>query len=383
MTRIRVRAAVSLTLAAAVALGAAASAHLPAAQAAELSSRAYFNDPDAAGANHIRYLVKNRFDGAPAGSTARVVMFNIDDDYVMDAMLAAKRRGVNVKVIVAKSRCDNVARLRSAFGTDRSRGSWVYCSPGSTRSEGGNVHQKSITFSRTGGTPYVTLVGSANLTEEAWRDQWNDMFQYANRKDVYTAYNNVFAVQAKGTSLASPYRSWTAADGVARANFFPVNDESPEAGDDPVLTRLRNLPGNGNTTIIVANYATHGARGSWLVNALIAKKKAGAKVQFIGGPPVDDDLERRMRAAGIPVTRAFDSSCATPATHVDGTCNYIHLKGMTAKYWADGTWNYRSYTGSDNWSNAGLGNDEVTQRIGGRRVYDQYVAVYRAIQSRY
>ena len=383
MIRNRVRAAAALALSASLAAGAAAASILPAANAAGLSSRAYFNDPDADGANTIRYLVKNRFDGAPSGSTARVVMFNIDDDYIMDAMVAAKRRGVNVKVIVAKSRCDNVARLRSAFGTDRSRGSWVYCSPGSTRSEGGNVHQKSITFSRTGDTPYVTLVGSANLTEEGWRDQWTDMFQYANRKDVYTAYNNVFAVQAKGASLPSPYRSWTAADGVARANFFPVNDETPEAADDPVLTRLNNLPSNRNTTIIVANYATHGSRGSWLVNALIAKKRAGATVQFISGPPTDDGLERRMRSAGIPVTRAFDASCATVATHVDGTCNYIHLKGMTAKYWADGTWNYRSYTGSDNWSNAGLNNDEVTQRIGGQSAYDQYVAVFRKIQNRY
>ena len=382
MTRTRYRAVVALALGAATVLG-AASAQLPAAQAAGLTSRAYFNDPDATGANYIRDMVKNRFDGAPAGSSVKVVSFNIDDDYIMDAMVAAKHRGVGIKVIVAKSRCDNAAPLRAALGTDRSRSSWLYCSSGSTRSDGGNVHQKSITFSRTGGTPYVTIMGSANLTEESWRDQWTDMFQYANRQDVYNAYNAVFALQARGTNMASPYRTWTAADGVARANFFPVNDPTPDSGDDPVLTRLRNLPGNANTTIIVANYATHGARGSWLVNELIAKKRAGARVEFISGPPTGDDLEARMRRASIPVTRAFDAACATAATHVGGTCNYIHLKGMTAKYVDGGVVQYRTYTGSDNWSNEGLNNDEVTQRIGGKATYDQYVGLYRKIQARY
>lgn len=355
----------------------------PSAHAASLISQAYFNDPDAAGANNIRYLFHDRFDGAPAGSTARVVMWNIDDAYVIDAMIAADRRGVNVKVITAKANCDNASWLVSVLGTNRSAGSWIYCSPGSTRSDGGTMHQKSVTFSSTGGTPYVTLVGSANMTEEAWRDQWTDMFQYADRKDVYDAYNDVFAIQEDGVSLPSPYRTWTAADGIARANFFPVNDESPTAADDPVLTRLQNLPDNANTTILVANYATHGARGDWLVDELIAKKRAGATVRFISGPPTSDALEDRMRSAGIPVTRAFDADCAAVDTHVERTCNYIHLKAMTAKYWADGQWNYRSYTGSDNWSPDSLNNDEVTQRIGGERIYSDYVDFFHTIEARY
>lgn len=382
MTSRRTRVAATLAAFTAVA-GAAVSVSAPVAQAdGHLVSRAIFNDPDAAEANYIRYLMHDRFQEAPAGSTARVVTYNITDDYVMDAMIAAAQRGVHVKVIVANANCDSAARLRNALGTDRSKASWIYCSPGSTRSDGGVVHQKSFTFSSTGGTPWVTIVGSANITEEAWRDQWTEMFQYADRKDVYDAYNDVFELQKAGDKLESPYRTWTAADGIARANFFPVNDESPTSEDDPVLDRLQNLPDNANTTIWVANYATHGARGRWLVDELIAKSHAGATVRFISGPPTSDDLEDDMRRAGIPVTRAFDAGCSD-SSHVDRDCNYIHLKAMTAKYWADGQWNFRSYTGSDNWSSPGLNNDEVTQRIGGDRIYNDYVDFFQKIQARY
>ena len=355
------------------------------AYAAGLTSHAYFNDPDAPNDNFIRYLFQDRFNQAPAGSTARVVMYNIDDENVVNAMINAFSRGVDVKVILANKNCDGdqASRLRGVLNRSSTDGSWMHCPVGSARSAGGVVHQKSVTFSQTGGTPYVTLVGSANMTEEAWRDQWTDMFQYADRKDVYDAYNDVFALQAAGDDMGSPYRTWTADDGVARANFFPVNDETPTSADDPVLTRLQNLPDNGNTTIVVANYSTHDARGTWLVNELIAKKRAGATVRFISGPPTSDALEDKMRAAGIPVTRAFDPDCASPDTHVAGTCNYIHLKGMVAKYWEDGQWNYRSYTGSDNWSDDALNNDDVTQRIGGEGTYDDYLAFFRTIEARY
>jgi hypothetical protein len=241
-------------LAALAATGTAGALGAPAAYAAGLTSDAYFNDPDAANSNYIRYLFEDRFNQAPAGSTARVVMFNIDDDDVMDAMIAAYHRGVHVKVIVSQARCSGADRLTNLFGTNRDFTSWVHCSDGSARSNGGIMHQKSVTFSETGGTPYVTLVGSANMTEEAWRDQWTDMFQYADRKDVYDAYNDVFALQKDDHDMASPYRTWTADDGIARANFFPVDDETPTAADDPVLTRLQNLPDNDKTTIVVANY---------------------------------------------------------------------------------------------------------------------------------
>jgi hypothetical protein len=300
----------------------------------------------------------------------------------MDHMIAAYHRSVNIKVIVSGARCSGADRLTQLFGTNRNYTSWVHCADGSTRSKGGLVHQKSITFSETGGTPYVTLVGSANLTNEAWADQYTDMFQYADRKDVFDAYNDVFALQKDDQDMSSPYRTWTADDGIARANFFPVNDETPTAADDPVLTRLQNLPDNSNTTIVVANYSMYGQRGAWLVDELIHKKKAGATVSFIAGPPVTTELENRMKDAGISVVHGYDSDCGG-TDHVDKTCNYIHLKAMVASYKEDGQWVFRSYTGSDNWGDDALNNDEVTQRIGGERIYDEYLGFFNNIMTHY
>jgi phosphatidylserine/phosphatidylglycerophosphate/cardiolipin synthase-like enzyme len=352
----------------------------PPAQAAGLTSRAYFNDPDAAGQNNIRYLFHERFEGAPAGATVRVDMWNISDSYVTDAMSAAHRRGVNVRVIMARVNCNS--DLVDALGTDTSRRSWIMCVAGSSRGPGGTMHQKSLTFTSTGGSDYVTIVGSANMTEEAWRDQWVDMYQFANRKGIFDAYNDVFAVQKRNDDSSQNFFSYSFNGGVGRANFYPVNNPNPSAADDPVVDRLNNLPSDANTSITVANYAFHGTRGNWIASLLIQKKQAGANVRVITGPPSGDALETRLREAGIPVTRAFDSDCSG-GDHVDLSCNYIHLKAMTAKSFVDGTWQYQTFTGSDNWGIDALTSDEVTHRIGGKLAYDTYEGFLNEIQNRY
>lgn len=350
------------------------------AHAVGLMTRPYVNDPDAVGANDIRYLVHDRFDAASAGSLVRVNSWNISDTYVTDAMIDAHRRGVNVRVIMARTNCN--ADLVAALGTNQTRRSWILCATGSTRGPGGTMHQKSLTFSSTGGSDHVTIVGSANLTEESWRDQWVDMFQFADRKDVYDAYNEVFAVQKLDDDASQNYFTASFNGGVGRANFYPVEDPTPDAGDDPVVDRLAGLPSNADTTIYVANYAFFGPRGAWIADRLIAKKQAGATVHVITGPPSGDDLEARLQDAGIPVTRAFDASCAG-ADHVELSCNYIHLKAMTATYVEGGVRRYRTFTGSDNWALNALSADEVTHRIGGRATHDAYVELFRTIEARY
>jgi hypothetical protein len=135
------------------------------------------------------------------------------------------------------------------------------------------------------------------------------------------------------------------------------------------------------TVIRVASYAMQGPRGNWLASDLIAHKKAGSTVAVVTGPPASDAIEARLRQAGIPVTRGFDRSC--PPDPETSSCNYIHLKLMTATYVRGGQRQYRVWTGSDNWSPQSLNSDEVSQKIGGKAPYDQYVGFIDTIRRVY
>ncbi|GAA3617229.1 phospholipase D-like domain-containing protein [Microlunatus ginsengisoli] len=347
-----------------------------------LATSAYFNDPRATGdaSNVTRNLVIHHFDHAPAGSLVRGTTWNLTDTAISDAMVRAINWGVTVRLIVAKANCSSSAVAAVVVATIFHSSSYVRCTVGSARSAGGTMHQKSYTFSAVDGVRHVAVVGSANATVEGYADQWTDLFQFVNRKDVYDAYNSVFALQQRDRNMAKPYRSYSFNGGKGGAQFFPVNDPTPTAADDPVHARLTSLPKGRGTVIRVATYAMHGSRGSWLTNDLIAHARAGSTVVVLTGPPADDALERRLRAAGVSVTRAFDPGCSEVE---NGSCNYIHLKLMTATYVSGGARQYRVWTGSDNWSTDSLNNDEVTQKIAGKAPYDQYVSFIDKIRRVY
>ncbi len=347
-----------------------------------LATRGYFNDPRATGdaSNVTRNLVIHHFDHAPAGSIVRGTTWNLTDTAISGAMVRAINRGVTVRMIVAKSNCGSSAVVSVQLAALLHLSSYVRCSVGSARSAGGTMHQKSYTFSSVDSTHYVTVVGSANATVEGYADQWTDLFQFVNRKDIYQAYNSVFALQAKDKNLAKPYRSYNFNGGKGNAQFYPVNDPTPRAADDPVHTRLTTLPKGKGTVIRVATYAMQGKRGNWLASDLIAHKKAGSTVVVLTGPPASDAIEKRLRGAGISVTRAFDPGCREVET---SSCNYIHLKLMTATYVRGGTREYRVWTGSDNWSDASLNSDEVSHKIAGKAPYTQYTGFIDKIRRVY
>ncbi|WP_205474262.1 phospholipase D-like domain-containing protein [Nocardioides sp. SYSU D00038] len=383
--RPRRRAALLATALLASGLVLAGPASAPAGAAEGLTSRAYFNDPYAEGdaSNRTRNLVIDRFRGAPAGSVVRMVTFNITDTAISSAMVAAKKRGVQVRVVLARKNCRATAakQLRRALGTQKRKPSYVVCATGSTRTPGGSVHQKSITFSSTGGSRYVTLVGSANQTVEGYADQWVDLYQYAGRKDVYTVFNDVFRLQKADRDLAQPYVDRVYNGGNGRSQFFPLAPDQRTAAYDPVLARINEIPRGPGTDIQVASYAVHGPRGRWLTDALVAHKAAGSKVRVLVGQPAGEDVIARLKGARIPVQRAYDPGC--PNDPDASTCNYIHLKLMTATWVGAAGRQHAVWTGSDNWADKALGNDEVNQQIGGQEAWSQYVRFLAKVRAHY
>ncbi len=352
----------------------------------------FFNNPTPGGHGNVRRLLVDRFDQTPGSASVRLMTWNVtaDDNPIVAAIERAYRRGVSIRILTGKANCEVV---KDAFSFFVRADSWVHCVDGGGET-GQGMHMKVVTFSATGKNadggfdtvPHVTLVGSANLTTGASTHQWNDMFQYANRSDIYGWYTDRFdLINLHRDDPKVVQYDWDSdSDGRARANFMPIDDASPAKEQDPVWDRLDNLPvnpGGHNTVIRVAMFASDLDRGQWLINKLVSMRAGNADIRFIAGPDVKDPLLDDLRRAGIPYVKGWRGDC-TPETNPD--CEFVHLKMMTAQFWENDMWNYRSYTGSENWNWDGLTrNFEVTQRIGGEGVHENYNILFDRIWNTY
>jgi phosphatidylserine/phosphatidylglycerophosphate/cardiolipin synthase-like enzyme len=108
-------------------------------------------DPD----GHRAFL--NAIEQAPAGQTVRMAMFHLTDAKIVDALIAAKERGVVVRVMLDRSSLKN-GRFRKSFQRLENRGVEVKPSPLAYSI----THQKSMTIGQS--TAFITAI---NLTKNA------------------------------------------------------------------------------------------------------------------------------------------------------------------------------------------------------------------------
>ena len=325
-----------------------------------------FGDPTAT-SNQILSRLLNNINHTPRNGTIRIVGYSFSMGRVADALLAAKRRGVHLQVVLdGHSRAWSPStRLAAVLGSDPTKRDYLVLTKGSARGTRGVTHQKSWAFSKVGQTPYVTMVGSTNLTRYGMEVQYSDMYTYTNRKDVYDAFGSLQSRQKLDTPVPVPYMTWPWTSG--SGYFFPHPTATYET--DPVVARINSLPSDVNTNIRVAQFAWYDTRGIWIANALAAKKAAGATVTAVVGESVGTGVKNILTRAGIPMYPGVFSNKKR-----------IHTKLMLASY-LDATGPHtRIWTGSDNWTNQSFRNEETIVEVGDDQTsYDQYVGFYDAL----
>lgn len=336
------------------------------------------NDDDDA-----RDLIDDRINGAPAGSVIRIQSWSFTDPGIAQELNEAENRGVHIRYLTGKANCSETQQMLDDYHINLDKaGSWFRCVRTSADRPHG-MHQKTLLFSRSSGVDEITLVGSSNLASANWSQQWNDIYQFGGRHDVYTWYLNRFTAIANNFDdpWSVPYT--TEGAGTLDTLFLPIRVEAPTRSQDPVWARLHALPANpdGHTTQLrIAMYAMdnekrpgmEASRGEWLVDKLISLKQRGANIRFIAGSEVKQDIKDRLRGAGIPVLDGYR------------TDEFVHLKMMTVRFWNGEAWVHRSYTGSANWSLEGLvRNFEVDQRITGVNTWNAYNELFNEIWSFY
>jgi len=298
---------------------------------------------------------------APAGATIHLVMYTFATEWVGQALLAAHRRGVNVRVIIDDHENYRwTKRLQAALGTDQHRRSYVVrchlaCASDVTyprrRSAGtirSYVHAKWLIIDRSGTDRDVVMIPSENLTPAA-AEQSNDLMVLRGNHTVYSFLRARFDIMRKDAGTAYG----TVTSGSVTMTMFPMPlpkgyqvkpDEPLPAAMDPYLDYLRDIQcgGDHSTTIRIAMYM-------WTYPRLeVAKRfaelaRAGCRVIAIGQPLSaerdegwDPEITKALLHAGIEL-------------HQTGGGVYLHSKIVTLDGWNTGGGRlHLAITGSSN-----------------------------------
>lgn len=325
-----------------------------------------FNDP--LGPEDRQYALIRHIDArighARPGATVRLAAYSFAMPSTSRALLRAYRRGVVVKLVVDRHSAawGSVQRLRSVLGTDTDRRSFVRLCDRSCRGAAGVQHAKFVTISSTRHARDLVMVGSMNFTEHAAREQWQDLYSVDGDEAVYRQLVRVFRRMvpdrpAPALTLHGP-----------GAGFR--TEVSPVVTGDPVLRRLgyvacRGATGgtgfHGRTVLRVAMHAWNGERGLALARKVAALKEQGCNVRVLTGVGVGPRVLGTLERAHVGVRRTGGVSRAT------------HQKLMfVSGHFGDERAASYAWTGSHNWTDRSLRNDEITLRIAGARHVEAY-----------
>jgi phosphatidylserine/phosphatidylglycerophosphate/cardiolipin synthase-like enzyme len=309
------------------------------------------------------------------GETIRMAVFSFSEKATADALLAAHRRGVHVKLIFD----DHIiyaqeARLRRALGADATKRSFVVYCHRSCRSTGGNMHAKFFTFSRVGNARYVSMTGSNNITRHNAVDQWSDVYTVVRNRTVFDSFKRIFTQMKMDRPLSNTYRSTVA--GRFQTQFFPSGKLPQE--DDPVYQALEKIGCEGSThtsgppgtAVRIAMHAWNGDRGIYLARKVAELRQQGCRVYVVYGVGMGTRVKNILAEAGVALSAGTRQGIRT------------HQKTLSVRgVYGDDTAASIVWTGSHNWSDGSLVRDEVIFRIDDaathRRYYRNFTDMWR------
>jgi HKD family nuclease len=224
----------------------------------------------------------------------------------------------------------------------------------------------------------TVMVGSSNMTSNAARVQWNDLYTVRGNPTLHAQYDSVFRkMQTDRLDL----RTLRYATGPYQTTFTPVTPGTT----DPTLTALRSIHCvgatggtglNGRTVVYINMHAWFGVRGYTFAKQVRSMYDHGCYVHVLYSFMSVSVFKKLTYRTGARMTarRTIFSKHGVNATL------YSHFKNISVSGYV-GTNHAASvvWTGSNNFTNDGLKFDEVTMRIASRTAFNQYRAQFAFI----
>jgi phosphatidylserine/phosphatidylglycerophosphate/cardiolipin synthase-like enzyme len=366
---------------------------------------AYFNNPRGSWTARLRIerQIVRAIDNTRKGAYIRIALYSFDRIPVAQRLIAARNRGVHVQLLLNDHQDTRAMKmLRARLGTDRDKKDFIYkCHSGCrTDSPKRLLHSKFYTFTKTGKSKYALFFGSHNLTMNAARHQWNDLYLSAGREELFNQYVALFDDMKNDYNTAQPpFPTFCGvpADGVACNDAVdfgttvtfprlvgPVNDPIVQILNKVQCITVQPDGKRVRTKLSVNMHTIRGRRGSYLADAYRRKFAEGCAARFsfgLVGGKTKPHLGAKTIRGRMPLRASSfdyhpDQEVKNPDGKLDLTLDYYsHQKILIIDGNYDGNPHAKVvFTGSSNWGALGSVNDEILVGIQGKRVVRQYQA---------
>ena len=259
--------------------------------------------------------------------------------------------------------------------------SYVKRCDGSCRGKGGNMHSKFYAFKRTGGSRHVVMVSSSNLNRGGAELGWNDLFTMKDRPTSFRAYLKIHRAMTDDDAAGDKRVEFR--DGRFTSRFFPMR--RARRGNDPTLDDLNKIRCHGplgRTQVNISMFYWKGSRGNYLADKLFDLARAGCKVSIIYGAPSVQIAERLREAAGRNLINLYDSRWDfndDGFNEIRTHAKYVLVKGRFGR----DRKSWQVMTGTQNWVAGSLSRgDENTLNIASRTAWRQYIRNWNTIRNR-
>jgi len=348
---------------------------------------AHFNNPPAAGGRDytITDELKRLINTTPAGGTIRGAIHSLSIDGVADALLAAQTRGVTVSVVLDGK---NAPSTDPAVATIKRLTNHKFCTNSSGgggcigTSAAGNMHTKMFTFSQAQDPsgvlrPSVAWFGSANLTYASGTDASNNALTVYDAATLYDGFNANFSdMWNRRHYSGNDYYDSASGRGYYQANPADAYASPEGVGEtDTIVTRLNDVTPDANCRLRIGmSFVTTGRPG--LLDQVRRYKAGGCLVWMVvsgsstDGISIPQSVYNSLLDAGVAIRRH----------------DKVHDKFFLVYGKYGSQYLYRVYTGSQNWSQDALNeNEEIFVKMAGESgaTHPLYDAFYSHFNDSY
>ncbi|MET0694007.1 MAG: phospholipase D-like domain-containing protein, partial [Propionibacteriaceae bacterium] len=354
-----------------------------------------FNNPKGKKAKQLTIItqINKGIDNAPRGSNIYMAQYLFDIDSVANKLIAAHRRGVNVKVLIDDGTPTKQSRrVKAALGTNKKARSYVTtCKRSCMANVASVMHAKFYLFSQTGASKLVSMVSSANPYTGNTFTSWNNNHTIVGDRAIYNSLVKYFNDMILDRNNTRYYR--TTQSGKYKLYLFP---RAPQPGVQTVIPIdvlnhvactgvAKGYGSKGKTVIRIAMWGWTGGRRD-LANQLWAMHNRGCKVEVIinsgrTNSGVMKQLLKKSKKYGR--MKVYDAWQDFNKNGLPGL--YIHHK----TFMINGRWfghpNTKvTYTGSQNFSApATTVNNDIVMRIIDNGTYNAYGKNLDYIRKKY
>ncbi|NUR08214.1 MAG: hypothetical protein HOQ45_14550 [Nocardioidaceae bacterium] len=322
----------------------------------------------------------------------KIALYSIADKAFTDALIRAHRRCVSVKILMNSHLNADTSpswrRLINALGTRpapskyESRRSFAYrCSHGCLGSA--VLHTKMYVFSNTYRSQRVVMTGSSNMTSNAVKVQWNDLYTVRNNARLYGDYRGQFMRMVRDRTGGRPrvFR-----EGGYTSTFYPFfgatrsSDLTMRALNSIRCTGARGAGINGHSVVYIAMHSWHGTRGKYLAQRVRQMYSRGCYVRILYSFMGHGTFTLLTRNTG---SRMVARRVLFPGPRGLVAAKYSHMKMFAAAGNVAGNpGSHVVWTGSNNWADRSIRCDEVTLRIASASAYRRYVDHWTFMRNR-